>query len=553
MARRIVGLDLGAYSVKLVRLESGKAAPKFEILNVVEEVIPLPFEDDQRDLVERQRDIVLNFSARGLLEAETFAIGLSASDGQMRTMQVPFVDLRKIEAVLPGMLEAEVPFDVDDMIVSWHRIDETVSPKDPKEKPEGASIRLAFGKKSSISQTLHMLQGFSVDPRLMLLSAVAPYELVRELGDAPFFPVPSETGEAQAPQLSAVVDFGHRGVNVCIFDKHGIKISRSFLRGGKKLTEEIAKALNVSFAEAQELKHTKVDLLHPPVDEHSAIINRIAKEHFKDLCEEVARLIIAAKSSGIGEVQTLTLMGGTAKTRGFSEFVLSALKDHQLSLVSLESVVPRAASSPSVTLALGMSLACLQIHARDNRFNFRKDEFAWRGELDFLRTNSTALILWGLILVCSLTVMWFASSLVLDKENKHLQSELKNTCAQILGQKNIAAKKCLAQMKEQITANVDLGIPEFAASDVYLKFAELLPKELPITISDLDILEKKVRLTAKTASFEDVDKIYANITKIPCFVNVEKGRAQQDDGQVKFTISSDLECNPALLKPKAKS
>src|SRR5580700_6123612 len=100
MARRIVGLDLGAYSVKLLRLEVGKQHPRFEVLEAWEEVLP-DEEPEGPDLLERQRQTLASLLQNNPLEAETYAIGLPAIDGNMLTMAVPFSETRKIEAVLP--------------------------------------------------------------------------------------------------------------------------------------------------------------------------------------------------------------------------------------------------------------------------------------------------------------------------------------------------------------------------------------------------------------------------------------------------------------------
>lgn len=545
MARRVIGIDLGAYSVKLVRLLSGKQAPRFEVINVAEEIISHD-EDDERDLVERQKEAIAKFSQMGLLEAEIFAIGLDASASQMRTMQVPYLDNRKLEAVLPGLLDAEVPFDIDEMVFSWHRVEDQVAALPAGEKPAFANIRVAFGKKQAIASTLQMLQSFSVNPRIMHLSSAVPFELVRELSGDAFF----KTAEKEPAPLSAVIDFGHRATNLCIFDEKGLKLTRSFLRGGKKLTEEIAKALEISFKDAEKLKHEKIHLSRRHDEETERIINKLALSHHQELLNEIMRTFISLKTNGVGEIKSVLFIGGACHVDGFSDFFAKTFNDQGISILGLEGLVPLRVQSPAVVLAFALSLSCLQAHAKESRFNFRKDEFTWRGDLDFLRTNSTSIFLWGLVLVCLLTVMWYASSLVLDKESNHLEAELKTVCEGILGQKNVAPKKCLALMKEQITANVDVGIPDFAASDVFIKTAELVPNELKVTFSELDVSEKKVRLIAKTASFEDVDKLHANIKKIPCLVNVEKGKAQQLDGAVEFHLSSDIDCNAALTKHK---
>lgn len=547
MARRVIGLDLGAYSVKLVRLLCGKQTPKFEVINAVEEILSNE-EGDERDLLEKQKEAIAKFYQMGLLETEAYAVGLESSEGQMRSLQVPFLDNRKLEAVLPGLLDAEVPFDLGDMIVSWHRL-ETGPLLVGSEKPEFASIRVAFGKKAAIAKNLQMLQAFSVNPRLMHLSSAAPFELVRELSDAAFRP----HGGQDVNAVHAIIDLGHRATNLCIFDHKELKYSRSFLRGGKRLSDDIAKALEIPFKEAERLKHEKVNLYRTIEGDDVPIVNKLAIAHHRELIDDILRTFIAAKTNGLGEVKSVAFIGGGALTNGILEFFFESFKDYGISIVGLEELVPEQVSSPSLVLPFAYALSCIQIHAKENRFNFRRDEFTWRGDLDFLRTKSTPLILWGLVLICSLTVMWSASSLVLEKESRHIESLLKTVCSEILGQKNVAPKKCLAQMKEQIASNISVGIPEFSASDVYVKAAEFLPKGLNITISELDVSEKKVRITAKTSTFEDVDKVFASLTKIPCFVNVEKGSAKQLDGSVEFHLSSDVDCDAARAKLKSQT
>jgi general secretion pathway protein L len=555
MARRVIGLDLGAYSVKLVRLECGKQTPKFEVVDQAEEILPIS-ETDERDLLAYQKDAVLNLAQKGLLDAETCAVALNAAEGQMRIMKTPFLDSRKIEAVLPGLLEAELPFEVDNMTISWHRCEEPVLEKG-QEKPDSANIRIAFGKKPAISNSLQMLQGVPLDPRFFHLASVAHYELARELGFETF----SCQTEPASDGVSAIVDLGHRSTSVCVFDRHGLRFSRSFMRGGEKLTHEIAKELAISFTEAEKLKHEKIDLLGSSSDPQSTVINRLAHEHYHKLCDELTRAIISLKTSGSLAINSVMFVGGGSCALGLREFLQPQLSEQSVTICPAENLTKYGISSPAMAMPFSLALSCLQIHAKESRFNFRKDEFAWRGDLDFLRTKSTPLILWALVLICSMTVMWSANSLVLQKENSHVEQRLKSVCMQILGQADIAPKKCLAMMQEQIATSTEVGIPEFTASDIYIKTAEMLPKELNVAISEMDVLDKKVRITAEVASFEDVDKVAANLGRIPCLVNIEKGSAQKKDAVVKVNFSSDIDCNPAQpkskpeteQKPKAKS
>ncbi len=538
MARRIIGLDLGAYSLKLLRMESGKQFPKFEILDAVEEVLS-PEEDEGPSLLERQKEALLRLQAKGLIDAEAFATGLAASEGQVRRMEVPFVEARKIEAILPGLLESEVPFDVGDMVVSWHR-EEKNSDAAKKDENIATAIRVGFGKKSSIAESLHLLQAHNIDPRQMHLSSAALYEIVREFGSGAIIPA---NGEGSC---GAIVDFGHRTTNLCIFDAEGFVSVHSFYRGGKKLTEEIAKKLDISFAEAQELKHSELNFEDGSSDPRSRQVIELAKHHHAELLAQINRIFITTESAGFGPVKGVAFTGGGARIKGI-EKLFKPLAE-KCEFIQLASFFPAQLDPYSMALALSYALGLLHLHSKDSRFNFRRDEFVWRGELDFLRTKSVPLILWGLTIICSLTIMWSAMSLVLDKENKSLDEQLKQTCSMILRQPNVPAKKCLAMMKEQIASHVDMGIPDFTASDVYVKLAAI-PPSINIVISELDILEKRVRIAASSPNYEDIDKVTAILRKIPCFVKLETGRTEKTDKGVKYNLSFDIDCSTSPATP----
>lgn len=555
MARRIIGLDLGAYSVKLLRLEAGKQHLKFEVIDAIEEVLPVA-QIDGPDLLERQREVIARFAQAGLLENEGAAIALGAADGQMRLMAMPFSDSRKIEAVLPGLIEAEVPFELSEMTVTWHRQEISARPapdKDKEKDKEETKIRLAFGRKQSIAAMLHMLQPLAFDPRLLLLGSSALYELVRHIGYNSFEKHNSES----TPRMSAIIDFGHRATNLCVFDQNGLVFTRSFMQGGEKLTQDIAQALDLSFEEAQILKHERLNFLQSPADQIEEKIQQLGVAHYLELGDRITRMFIASKTSGYDAIDAVALVGGAAKPAGLDKVYADLFGALGCHMVSLKPLVPPKIHMPSMALAYGLALSGVHVHAKDSRFNFRKDEFAWRGEFDFLRSKSQPLILWALAIVCSLALMWSASSLVLDKENKAIDAQLKKTCMQILGKGDIPAKKCLAMMREQISARAEVEIPSFSAADAYLKAAQGLPKDLALTVSEMDISiatsdkEKgKVRVTAQSPSYADIDKVVASWSKIPCFIKVENTGAQPVGGQVKYSLSNEIDCQAARSPEK---
>lgn len=530
MARRVIGIDLGAYSVKIVRLLVGKQEPKYEIIGTVEEVVSLQ-EVEGEDEAQRQKNALIACFNNNNIEGELYVTGLSPYFANMRRMDVPFIDTRKVEQVLPGLLESEVPFDLDEMIVAWYP-NPSVPAVDEKTEPR-YSISLAFGRKDAIQQQLDQCQSVNVDPKYMVLSSQAPFEIVREKGTNAFF---KELPEGTS-KCGAFIDFGHTATNITIIDEKGLVISKSILKGGKGLTEEIAKVLEVEPSEAVALKHA-FTLEAADTDQKAQTIKSIVERYYQKIFLEIERFLIACRTDNLASVSGLVLLGGSAKMQGFTNLVAAYFKD--LAVRRFDDLALEPSIGPQFAVAFSYALVGLSPHSRESRFNFRKDEFVYRGGLDFVKARSSELTLWGLILFCALALVYFASSSVLDKENKVVEGKLKAACEAILGKKDIPPQKCLALMKAETSVNQ--GIPEYTASDFYVDAAKL-PASLNVTFTELEV-DTKVRIIAETDGFEKVDEIVAGLSKMPCLRKVEKqGRTTQlDKGGVRFQLSAEIDC-----------
>ncbi len=545
MARRVIGLDFGAYSVKLVRLEASKQNYKFDVMDSVEEILPISLqEEDESDVMGKQIQALKNFQSLGLLDAETFACGLNAIDSHMRSMVVPFTDLKKIQSILPGMLESEVPFEIQDMIIPWY-LKSVVEEKETNQPL--SAINLAFGKKQAISSMLQLLQGFSIDPRIMNLSSAAPYELLRELGkDAFFYEASLSNEETKQNVLSAIIDLGHTSTNICLFDSNGFVISKSILKGGLRLSEKIAKELGIDFTEAQDLKHQLLDS-EEDESEKSLAIKSFTTEYYNDVLAEIVRTFITCKSKDLGEVRSFALIGGACQSEFITAIFTEKLSLSNCHMVDFKSMLPVNCSS-SKALALAHAFSCLHLHAKEGRFNFRKNEFVWRGNFDFLKNQSTPLILWSLTIVCTMIIFYFTNSLILGKELELTNKKLETACFSILGKKNLTPQKCLSQIKEQINKNVSLGIPTMSSTDLYLKISLELGKNLEINLDEIDIAEKRLRVTGETGSYENVEKIVLALSKVDCLKKIEKTNARQVGKNIKFQLASDIDCNENKTK-----
>jgi hypothetical protein len=118
MAQRILGVDLGAWAVKAVLLESTYHG--FAVLEHGSEVLPPP--EEGKTLLSRQVAALQQLvETRDWTFAEVM-LALPGAGMSSSVLTLPFVDLRRIEQTLPFEVEEQVPFELTQMAWDWQSL-----------------------------------------------------------------------------------------------------------------------------------------------------------------------------------------------------------------------------------------------------------------------------------------------------------------------------------------------------------------------------------------------------------------------------------------------
>jgi type IV pilus assembly protein PilM len=355
----VVGLDIGSYSIKAVKIIN--TFNSYEIADFYETVIP--------DIENVSPDILLPACMEQLfkenkLEADRILTAIRGQYISSRIMSFNFADPRKIQGAVAAEIEDQVPFSLDDMIVD-HQILGSFG---------GKTVTLAvMTRKIFMKNFLEHLQKVNIDPKLVDVDSLALYNLSSQI------PVAADV-------CYALVDVGHEKTSVCIVQNGLLKMFRSINLGGRSLTEFLARDFELPFPEAQRLKHKVSRVLcsedeGEDLDEESRMVAQRLTLATATIVKELGRTIYAFKNYEKSPITKVFVSGGTSRIRNFQKFLEDQLEVEVLP-VRLENsglkinsaLVPHMEVMPQ---ALAIGLRAVSAVKRHSTINLRRGEFAY--------------------------------------------------------------------------------------------------------------------------------------------------------------------------------
>lgn len=572
MAQRIVGLDLGSYSIKAVHVMAKGRTGDFEVVQYDEALVPPPFDVEEGQpatLRERQSLALQELLEKGALKGDVFVTGLPGDGAAVRTLRFPFSDARKIEQTLPFELEAEIPFDLDDVVISWS----VLRHKQGVDANE-TEVLAAYARRESVSELLSLLAEVGVDPRHVEFDALALDDLFdgvwqkagpEEMGAVQSTPGGTviETGPDAPAAAVAMVDIGHRRTSVCILEGGRVVSAQTILHGGGDATQKLAKELGLSYDDADRGKRKEafIEVLGAVAQfPEQARVSDILKNAYGPIARRLRQVFQAAVSSQRVRVTKVILTGGGSRVLNLDRYLAEVLNVRVVRAPELEQLLGAVLSmdggpeislsrpeAPEAGLALGYALSGLRADKTRARIDFRTGEFAWKGELDFLRERALPLTAWAAVLVLALGFSGAVQAFVLSSEEDDIRQQQLAACKAITGQDIDSSSRCLAIIQERISGQAGFSLPEYSAVDHYLTAAKRLPPvgTLQRKVTELDVNPERMRVLAVVPDFDAVDKVVAGLEGGRCFDSLEKGKARNVNGGVEFNVVVRLDCQKA--------
>ncbi|MDB4970128.1 MAG: cell division protein FtsA [Myxococcales bacterium] len=516
MAHKILGLDLGTYSVKIAELSAGFR--QSHLTGLFERKLEEPIEGETP--LQRAARTVAALIAEEKLQAEMFATSLGG-DATLRLLSMPFADPKKIEQVLGYELESQILGELDGLVY-----DSVISSTKVGEGGISTTNVIAVAApKETVRAYIDVLSALGAEPRVIGAAALS-YAALR---DHAF------SGETET---QAIIDFGHRHTNVCIVRGGTVLFARSIPRGGEDLTVAIGDAFKMSPRDAEEAKHNQAFIAHPGAAFASAAHQRVdqtVREALRPLMRELKQTLAAYRAAGESGPDRVLCTGGAARLSGFVELLeaelgvavarLSLLPDDPFLDPEMAERVRGGEARTGLELpsqALGLALAAA---APVPQVNLRKTELAYRTDYSYLRGKAGYMVAAVLAILAFSAINAAASLRGLRKEGEALELRLRKQTIELFGEPRLDGKA----VSEELRGGPKGGappVPSMTAYDLLDEISKHAPAsdKAKLDILELDIKPKKTYIKGTAESASQVDELAAELGKIDCFESVAKDK-----------------------------
>lgn len=537
MATKVVGLDLGAHTVKCCELVT--TFRNFELVAFGSEPVE-PNAEGEIDFAGRAAAAKRLLARRGLLN-ETVMVALPADIVAAVSLSFPFSQPKKVAQVLPFELAEALPFDLDDAIYDYQIIE--------TRGDAGCTALVSYAKEEAFAEFLGALTAEGIDPKVISSGPLSWFNLYDSV----------LSGAAEGPV--AVLDIGHLNTELAIFAHGSVRLVRDFPGGGAYVTEALAEAFRVNLEQAERGKisegnlggadapteDTSVDL-DKSGESRAVLIRRACRKALGPVVREVRRSLVAFETQNGAPVSVLLLTGGTSQLRGIVTFLAAELGIEVRLLDATRASFNRLAGGgeatrPYLGKALALSMRAFS-RANQSQINFRQGEHAYTGDFGFLRGRiiTVAAAVLAVIVLGALgakTREW-----VLQAEYQSLVNEVRAVSEAVLGFETDDAETLANTINNGVTNRNQL--PETSAFEVLAEVSKELDFSLQLDLDryEIDIERSKLTLEGKTGSGGDVERIVDGLRKTRCFNSrVSKERVEKSvDDRTKFRLSATSSC-----------
>jgi type IV pilus assembly protein PilM len=298
-ATSMVGLDIGSSSVKAVEISMKGNGQPFELTHLG--VAKLPAEAivqgaflNSGAIAETVREALDD----GKIKSKNVAAAVCGHSVIVKKVSLPVMTRDELDEQIRWEAEQYIPFDVNEVNLDFQILESTGGEAQ-------MDVLLVAAKKDLIDDYVQVINEAGLTPATIDVAAFA----VENAYEANYDVNPEE--------VVALVNIGAQVVNISIVSGGAPAFTRDITTAGNQYTEEIQKALTISFDEAERIK-----LGSDPLDSSHEVVPQEVEQAMRSVTEtvvsEISRsLDFFAATTADSRIERVLLSGGSSKVSGF--------------------------------------------------------------------------------------------------------------------------------------------------------------------------------------------------------------------------------------------
>lgn len=300
---RIVGIDIGVHSAKVVQLKYEKERA---ILETYGELLSEGYFKSvgttsgggflrylDADIV----NLLKNLLQEANITATDAVFSIPATASFVTTISLPKLDPKEIEDTIPYEARKYVPIPIAEVILDWETLE--------TEEDTTAKILLVAIPKEIIDKFKRVAELTGIKLKAL---EVETFSMARSL-------------IGLDPTPTAIINLGYLSTTLAMVDKRQLRLSHNFGYGSQKLTSALEKGLEITKERAEAIKR-EVGLAEKIEEKEIA---SILEPIIENLFSEIERMIAIYNRKAPRKIQKVNLTGGGANLKGIIDYASTKL------------------------------------------------------------------------------------------------------------------------------------------------------------------------------------------------------------------------------------
>ena len=356
--KRLIGLDIGNYSIKALGVYANGTGQKIECLAMSE--ADRETRQNGRD-PEVMTELIKNCLAEGRIVGKDVAIMVSGAQVFIRRITMPPMPEEELDEVIPFEVQKYVSMPIDKMAVDY-----MIVGKKEEDGVNKLDVILVAAPRELVEQELSIARAAGLKPVAISVAPMVQWKTF------------TLRNSEQRDKVSAMVDIGYERTVISFFNKGVLEFTRSINLGGNDVTKSLISApISEAGKELRTLLYDDADALKrehgfPSSREVGTTKDGISFAHLSMLMRPVLEKLLSEIRASfdfyttefhVPHVEKIIISGGGSELKGLREFLANEMG------MEVESANPMlgakyadgiseeitAASTPSLVTAYGLA------------------------------------------------------------------------------------------------------------------------------------------------------------------------------------------------------